>query len=172
MTVRRSGFHRDADKDGAGPGATLDTPGGRAAAGAVLPSVQKVAITFSFAFIVTLQPPLPVQAPSHSRKFQPLAGVWLKLTVVPWLKGALQVPGQLIPAGELVTVPGPSSLTARVNVDVVPTVTATDAEGMPLAMTTRWLAPVSMLPLGGTWKWAVTATPGAIDELLGPKLRA
>ena len=57
----------------------LDAPKGLL----LVPSVQKVAITFSFAFIVTLQPPLPMQAPSHSRKFQPLAGVWLKLTVVP-----------------------------------------------------------------------------------------
>jgi hypothetical protein len=39
-------FHRNADKDGTGPGATLDTRGGRAAAGLLLPSVQKVAITF------------------------------------------------------------------------------------------------------------------------------
>jgi hypothetical protein len=124
----------------------LDAPKGLL----LVPSVQKVAITFSFAFIVTLQPPLPVQAPYHSRKFEPLPGVSLKFTVVPWLKLALQVPGQLIPAGELVTVPGPSSLTARVNVDVVPTVTATDVDGMPLATTERWLAPVSMLPLGGT----------------------
>ena len=93
-------------------------------------------------------------------------GVSLKVTAVPWLKLAEQAPPlpQLIPVGELVTVPGPSSLTERVYVVVVPTLTAIDAEGMPFATTTSSLGPVSMLD--GTSKLAVELLLSAIDKLL------
>jgi len=57
------------------------------------------------AFSVTLQPPLPVHAPSHCRKFQPPAGLSVRATFVPTAKLAVQMVGQLMPAGELVTVP-------------------------------------------------------------------
>ena len=53
-------------------------------------SSQNVAITFWLAFIVTLQPATPLHAPSHSRKFQPLAGASLKVTVDPVSKLAVQ----------------------------------------------------------------------------------
>ena len=150
MTVRRTDLHSNADQDGQ----------------LLAPSRQNVAITFSLAFIVTLQPAKPLQALSHSRNAQPLAGVSLKVTVVPWLKLAEQAPPlpQLIPVGELVTVPGPSSLTERVYVVVVPTLTAIDAEGMPFATTTSSLGPVSMLD--GTSKLAVELLLSAIDKLL------
>jgi len=74
----------------------------------------KVAATLSAAFIVTLQA-VPLHAPLQPLKLQPEAGMAARLTCVPAAKLALQVAPQLMPAGMLVTVPLPLSLTARVN---------------------------------------------------------
>jgi hypothetical protein len=52
---------------------------------------------------------LPLHAPPQPLKIQPLAGVSVKVTSVPWAKAALQVVGQPTPLGELVTVP-PSAI--------------------------------------------------------------
>jgi hypothetical protein len=49
--------------------------------------------------------PLALQAPDQPAKYAPLAGVAVSLTLIPELKDALHVDGQLMPAGELVTVP-------------------------------------------------------------------
>ena len=68
--------------------------------------------------IVTEQLPVPEQAPPQPLKIQPLAGDAVKLTVAPAAKAALQVEPQLIPAGELVTVPLPVLLTDRIGVCV------------------------------------------------------
>ena len=81
----------------------------------------KVAVTLRLAVIVTLQPPPPEQSPSHSLNTQPVSGFFESETVVtpsPVREGYLaeQVLGQLMPAGELVTVPDPVILTVRVNV--------------------------------------------------------
>jgi hypothetical protein len=46
--------------------------------------------------------------------FQPLAGAAVRLTCVPGAKFALQLDGQLMPEGELVTVPLPVTLTVNV----------------------------------------------------------
>ncbi len=61
------------------------------------------------------QAPDPVQAPLHCPKFQPLVALAVKVTCVPGAKLALHVPGQSMPAGELVTVPPglPITETAR-----------------------------------------------------------
>ena len=66
------------------------------------------------AFTLTLCPPdkvswqlVPVQAPPNPEKVNPEAGVAVRATLVPSAKFALQVVGQLIPAGLLVTVPLP-----------------------------------------------------------------
>ena len=64
----------------------------------------KVARTFCGEFIVTLQL-LGPHAPPQTPKNQPLAGVAVNVTVVPAAKSALQVEPQLIPEGELVTLP-------------------------------------------------------------------
>src|SRR2546425_11740468 len=58
-------------------------------------------------FMVREQLPVPVQAPLQPAKVDPEAGVAVRVTIVPLLKFALQVAGQLIPAGLLVTVPLP-----------------------------------------------------------------
>jgi hypothetical protein len=80
----------------------------------------KVAVTARAALIVTAQLPVPVQAPLQPAKVEPVAGVSAKVTLVPLAKLALQLPGQLMPAGVLVTVPlpVPAAVTVRGNVAV------------------------------------------------------
>ena len=67
----------------------------------------KVAVTDCAEFMVTLQLPVPEQAPLHPAKEDPAAGVAVRVTTVPLAKFALQVPGQLMPVGVLETVPPP-----------------------------------------------------------------
>ncbi len=76
--------------------------------------------------IVTEQAPVPVQALPQPAKADP-AGTLpiLRLTLLPWINGALQTPVrvppvevQLMPAGVLVTVPVPPPKPVTVSVDV------------------------------------------------------
>jgi hypothetical protein len=64
--------------------------------------------------MVTIQLPVPLQAPLHPLKTQPLAGVSLSVTVVPLLKLEPQADPQLIPNGVLVTVALPDTPTESV----------------------------------------------------------
>jgi hypothetical protein len=77
-----------------------------------------VADTDCAAFIVTTQLPAPLHAPPQPLNLQPLAGVGVRVTVVPALKLVLHVEGQLTPAGELVTVPVPDTVTDNVKTRV------------------------------------------------------
>jgi hypothetical protein len=63
-----------------------------------------VAVTDRFTSITTEQS-APLQSPLQPAKVEPTAGVAVKETVVPAEKLAMQVPGQDIPPGLLVTVP-------------------------------------------------------------------
>src|ERR1700688_425863 len=76
--------------------------------------LAKFAATLFAAFIATEQMPVPLQAPLQPLKPEPAAGVADKVTCVPLAKLALQAAPQLIPDGELVTVPLPDTLTERV----------------------------------------------------------
>jgi phage tail protein X len=67
-----------------------------------------VAVTELAAFIVTVQAPVPVQAPLQPVKVAPAAGVAVSVTAVPAANDAEHVVPQLMPAGVLVTVPGPA----------------------------------------------------------------
>src|SRR5580698_8752337 len=69
----------------------------------------KVAVTCSLAVSVTWQvEPTPLHPPpDQPAKVEPVAGFSVSVTCVPALKLALQVVGQLIPAGLLDTVPVP-----------------------------------------------------------------
>ena len=80
-----------------------------------LPLRLNVAVTDFDAFMVTEQVPVPVQAPLQPANMEPEAGLAVRVTAVPVLKLALQVPGQSIPLGLLVTVPDPvpARLTVR-----------------------------------------------------------
>jgi len=73
-----------------------------------------VAVTLFAALIVTEQVPVPVHAPLQPEKVWPLAGVAVSVTLVPEVKLAEQVAPQLMPAGKLVTVPLPATVTLRV----------------------------------------------------------
>jgi hypothetical protein len=79
----------------------------------------KLALTVSDAFIETLQPPVPEQAPPHPEKPLPLLAVSIRVTDELRGKLAEQVPGQEIPAGLLVTVPLPATLAVSVAVVAV-----------------------------------------------------
>jgi hypothetical protein len=74
---------------------------------------ENVAETLRTASIITVQLPVPLHAPPQPVKLDPAAGVAVRLTEVPGGKLALHVAPQLIPPGELVTVPFPVSLTVR-----------------------------------------------------------
>src|SRR5205085_8342188 len=68
-------------------------------------SVVKPADTLASAFIVRVQLPIPLHAPPHPARPQALLAIALNVTWVPDGKLALQVEPQLIPAGELTTLP-------------------------------------------------------------------
>src|SRR3989454_6605042 len=77
----------------------------------------KVAVTVVAALRVTVQAPVPEQPPpAQPVKVEPAAAVAVSVTAVPLVKLAEQVTPQLIPAGELVTVPlpAPAGVTVRV----------------------------------------------------------
>ncbi len=67
----------------------------------------KFAVTVVLELSVTWQVPVPEQPPPDQPvKVEPAVGLAVRVTGVPEANCALQVEPQLIPAGELVTVPG------------------------------------------------------------------
>jgi len=64
-----------------------------------------VAVTDCAAVMLTVQAPVPEQAPPQPTNEVPAGALALRETDVPWTKFALQVAPQLMPAGELVTLP-------------------------------------------------------------------
>ena len=80
---------------------------------------MKVAVTVVLAVSVTEQEPVPEHPPPlQPVKVEPVAGAAVRVTAVPLGKLAEQLVPQLIPAGELVTVPlpGPAVATVRAKV--------------------------------------------------------
>jgi hypothetical protein len=129
------------------------------------------ALTLTLLFRVTVQFPVPLPPqppPLQPTNLEPAAGLALRVTDVPAPKLALQVEPQLIPEGELVTVPLPD--TATDNANALPTSTEMAVEAMPFATTTSVLGPVSML--AGTTKLVVQAVWGAIECVLDPNVFA
>jgi len=57
--------------------------------------------------MLTVQLPVPVQAPLQPVNVEPAAGAAVRVTLVPELKFALHVAPQLMPVGDEVTVPLP-----------------------------------------------------------------
>jgi dUTPase len=106
-------------------------------------TMLKVAVTDCAALIVTVQLPVPVQAPLHPAKLEPAAGVSVRVTLAPLTKVALQVLGQLIPGGVLVTVPDPlpASVTDRGGLKVAVT------DWAALIVTVQLPVPVQPPPL-------------------------
>ena len=69
---------------------------------------------------------MPLHAPLKPEKLEAESAVAVKLTEVPLLKLAVQVEGQLIPAGLLVTVPEPETVTVNCAELALVNVAATD----------------------------------------------
>ena len=67
------------------------------------------------ALSVTEHVAAPLHAPLHPVKVYPVCGAAVRVTVVPLVKFAEQVEPQLIPEGELVTVPVPEPAGVTVN---------------------------------------------------------
>ena len=76
----------------------------------------KDAVTEVFADMVTGQLPVPVHAPLQPPKVDVPDGVAVSVTEAPELKFATHVPPQLMPDGELVTVPVPGPAFETVSV--------------------------------------------------------
>ena len=81
------------------------------------PVAVKIAPTLVAAFMVTVQVPVPEQAPLQPAKVEPELATAVRVTLVPWAKVVLHVPPQLMPPGELVTAPVPVPLGATLNVN-------------------------------------------------------
>ena len=72
--------------------------------------VPNVAVTLRAWVMLTVQVPVPVQAPVHPAKVEPVPAAAARVTLVPLEKLALHVLPQLIPLGAAVTVPVPVPL--------------------------------------------------------------
>jgi len=80
----------------------------------------KVAVTVVAAFIVTVQVPVPEQPPPlQPLKVEPVAAAAVRVTIVPVAYDAEHVVPQVMPVGELVTVPLPAPAFETVRVDPV-----------------------------------------------------
>src|SRR5450755_266456 len=71
----------------------------------------KVAVTAAAAESVIVHAPVPLHAPPQPEKIEPAAGVSVSVTCVFCANTATHVDGQLMPAGLLVTVPLPETVT-------------------------------------------------------------
>ncbi|MCB0862107.1 MAG: hypothetical protein KDB66_02710 [Solirubrobacterales bacterium] len=71
-------------------------------------SLSNEAVTDLASLIVTLQVPVPVQAPDQPVNDEPVPAVGVNVTSVPKSKSAVQLEPQFTPAGAEVTVPEPA----------------------------------------------------------------
>ena len=69
--------------------------------------VVKAAVTDLLLSIVTVQPPVPEQAPDQPEKVEPAEGEAVRVTEVPISYSSKQSPPQLMPVGLLAIVPEP-----------------------------------------------------------------
>ena len=103
----------------------------------MIPAVPCTKVAVTVALALSLHVPVPVHPPDHPVKVEPPSGVAVNTTAVPLGKLAVQLPGQSIPDGVLVTVPPPLpalftvTWTGEPVPPPVPTVIVTDAEAVP-----------------------------------------
>jgi hypothetical protein len=97
----------------------------------------KTAVTVASAFIVTVQAPVPEQAPDQPANCESGSAVAVSDTIVPGAKPAEHFEPQLIPLGLLVTVPVPEPLFDTVSA-------TTEAEVLVCCAEPAWLAAVTV----------------------------
>src|SRR5437667_6387822 len=145
------------------------------AAGGVM-SVN-VAVTVVAAESVTVQAPVPEQPPPlQPLKVEPAAGAAVRVTAVPLAKLAAQVAPQVIPAGELVTVPLPvpalltmSAKLGRAKVAVTVVAAKTVTVQAPVPEQPPPLQPLKVEPAAAV-AVSVTAVPlGKLAEQVAPQ---
>ena len=117
--------------------------------------IVKLAVTLSAEFIVSMQDDVPVHGPDHPVNVEPIAGVALRVMTVPCATSALQVGAQLIPAGELATLPAP----------VPPMVTKSVCDATPKAAST--VADVFIVTVQGPVPVQAPLQPLKLDPLAG-----
>jgi hypothetical protein len=106
----------------------------------------KSAVTVVAALSVTVQAPVPVHPPPlHPLKSEPASGAAVSVTMVPLGKLAEQLVPQLMPAGELVTVPTPlpALLTMRARVGSMPVPSRTRETVSPAPANVRFAVAVA-----------------------------
>jgi phage tail protein X len=96
---------------------------------------------------VLTQVPAPLQAPVQPANSEPLAGEAVKVTGVPLAKIALQVLGQLMPDGLLVTVPDPPPLSERVRAELGTEIKLAWIEVAAATVTTQVPVPLQSAPV-------------------------
>ena len=89
--------------------------------------VLKVAVTDRACVIDTTHEPEPVHAPDHPVKVDPRAALAVKVTEVGEEYASEQSEPQLIPTGELVTIPAPAPALVTVRVKGPPPLVVKDA---------------------------------------------
>jgi hypothetical protein len=88
-----------------------------------------------------MQVDVPLQAPDHPAKLEPVDGVAVSVTAVPLLNPALHVVPQLIPEGLLVTTPVPVPAKVTASTDWVVTVNCAMTAVWEVSVTTHELIP-------------------------------
>src|SRR5262247_4677060 len=127
-----------------------------------MPCTAKVAVTDCAALIVTLQVPVPVQAPLQPVKVEPAAGVAVRVSTVPVVKEVEHVAPHVMPAGALVMVPLPAPVLLTVSAKpcsakgaVTDCAALTVTVQVPVPVQPPPLQPVKLEPAAGA---AVSAT--------------
>jgi len=120
----------------------------------------KVAVTDLDEVTVTEQLLVPAQAPLQPVNVEPAAGVSVKVTRVPLVKFAVHVPGQLMPAGPLVTVPVPfpARVTVSGNSNLKVAVTDSDELRVTEHVPVPEQAPLQPVKTEPAAAWAVKVT--------------
>ena len=127
---------------------------------------MKVAVTVVAAVTVAEQVPVPVQPPPlQPVNVEPVAGVAVRVTEVPWPTDSLQSTPQLMPAGDDVTEPTPvpavvteSGYVLSVNVAVTDVVEVIVTVHVPVPLQPPPLQPLKTEPADGA-AVSVTAVP-------------
>ena len=114
----------------------------------LLSDPPKAALTVLSAFSVTTHVSVPPQPlPFHPPKLNGLVGVAMSVTWVPMAKLALQLDGQLMPLGLLLTVPVPVPEVVTVRTGEEPALKVAATEVSPLIVTWQLPAPLHPPPL-------------------------